>query len=273
MTSNAKVILEVLDSRFQISTNDNEMADLVNELWEPFGTAGSGGLEITLNRRDNEWFIQTDNVRSQSTNPWAVVDHLRHVILDRALADTAPLVVLHAAVVTRNGICLLIAGPSGAGKTTLALALIDKGWSYLSDDAAPWDPRSGSILSFPKPLNIKDATRWERLRTRWSPPSWPAIPKGGLPVPAAALTPTSQDAVRPTHLVFSKFAPRQPSGLENLSLAQALARCGELVRHLDPLTLKQLGDLSRQSERAQLSYESTDQAIHLLSRWLTESRT
>lgn len=268
VTSNDKVILDVLGSRFQISSNDDAMARLVNELWEPFVRADGDGLEITLDRRGDRWFIQTGEVESQSTNPWSVVDHLRHLILDIALAETSPLVVLHAAVVTRDEICLLIAGPSGAGKTTLALALIDRGWNFLSDDAAPWDPRSGTILSFPKPLNIKDAPTWERLRPRWSPPSWPAVPRGGLPVPAAALVPASQEAVRPTHMVFSTFSPQLPAGLENLTVGQALAQCGELVRHLDSLTLKHLGDLSRQSESARLTYEDTDQGIQLLSAWL-----
>lgn len=42
---------------------------------------------------------------------------------------------LHANGLVRDGRGLLIVGDSGAGKTTLTLALMRAGWSYLSDDA------------------------------------------------------------------------------------------------------------------------------------------
>jgi len=42
---------------------------------------------------------------------------------------------LHASAVAREGTGFLIAGGSGCGKTTLSVALVRSGWSYLSDDA------------------------------------------------------------------------------------------------------------------------------------------
>ncbi len=42
---------------------------------------------------------------------------------------------LHAAGVLREGTSILLSGESGAGKTTSALALVEAGWSYLSDDS------------------------------------------------------------------------------------------------------------------------------------------
>ena len=42
---------------------------------------------------------------------------------------------LHANAVVRDGVGVLIVGPSGAGKTTLTLSLMRDGWHYLSDDA------------------------------------------------------------------------------------------------------------------------------------------
>jgi hypothetical protein len=42
---------------------------------------------------------------------------------------------LHAAACVREDSGYLLLGPSGAGKTTALLSLIDSGWSYLSDDA------------------------------------------------------------------------------------------------------------------------------------------
>ena len=44
---------------------------------------------------------------------------------------------LHAAAVERNGKALLVAGPSGQGKSTLSTRLCEKGWNFMSDDIAP----------------------------------------------------------------------------------------------------------------------------------------
>lgn len=41
---------------------------------------------------------------------------------------------LHAAGLAKEGKGLLLVGPSGSGKSSLALSLIRQGWHYLSDD-------------------------------------------------------------------------------------------------------------------------------------------
>jgi hypothetical protein len=43
---------------------------------------------------------------------------------------------IHAACVVRGGRGILLAGPSGAGKTSLSYACALRGWSYLTDDAS-----------------------------------------------------------------------------------------------------------------------------------------
>ncbi len=42
---------------------------------------------------------------------------------------------IHAACVARDGAAIFLAGPPGAGKTTLAYACARAGWTFLSDDA------------------------------------------------------------------------------------------------------------------------------------------
>ena len=248
------------------------MADLIEVLWEPFLCSDGDGIVIDVTYKGGLWALESsDGDKSDSPNPWRVVDHLRHVIIDRALSDTEPLVVLHAAVVTKGDSCVVLAGPSGAGKTTLALALLEEGWSYLSDDAAPFDPASGRVIPFPKPLNLRDAATWEGLRERWSPPSWPAEPIGGLPIPASAFSRREGSGSIPTHLVFSSYLPGSPGRLESLSAGEALARCGEMVRRLDPITLSHLSALCQKADRAELWYEDTEQAVQLLVNWLFKS--
>ncbi len=56
------------------------------------------------------------------------------------------LTLIHAAVLGRGGRAVVAAGRTGNGKTTLALALLARGWTFLSDDCAvlaPDEPGAG----------------------------------------------------------------------------------------------------------------------------------
>ncbi|MGE5645916.1 MAG: HPr kinase/phosphorylase [Acidobacteriota bacterium] len=53
-----------------------------------------------------------------------------------AMLDTLHLVAVHAACVALDGRGVLLAGDSGAGKSSLAYACARKGWTYVSDDAS-----------------------------------------------------------------------------------------------------------------------------------------
>lgn len=65
------------------------------------------------------------------------------------------LLFLHAAAVGKNGRCLLIAGESGIGKSTLCWALCNAGLEYLSDELAPVDVGELSVTAYPHALCIK----------------------------------------------------------------------------------------------------------------------
>lgn len=63
------------------------------------------------------------------------------------------IVPLHAAAVEVDGKAVLLAGPSGVGKSTLAAAFLDRGHRVLSDDVAPLD------WSGPEPLILPSLQR------------------------------------------------------------------------------------------------------------------
>jgi len=63
--------------------------------------------------------------------------------------------VLHAAVVARDGRALILPAPSGSGKSTLCAALALSGWRLLSDELALIDS-NGRIVPLPRPVSVKN---------------------------------------------------------------------------------------------------------------------
>lgn len=82
----------------------------------------------------------------------------------RAIASCPDLCLVHAAVVERDGIGVLLPARMDAGKTTLAAALVLRGHRYLSDEVAVLDPMGGRVYPYPKPLSV-------------DPGSWPLLPE------------------------------------------------------------------------------------------------
>jgi hypothetical protein len=62
---------------------------------------------------------------------------------------------LHAACLARDGRGLLLAGPTGSGKSTLTLALLRAGLEFVADDTVFLTP-AGDVLGFPDAVAIRD---------------------------------------------------------------------------------------------------------------------
>lgn len=62
---------------------------------------------------------------------------------------------VHAAVVERDGKAVVLAAPSGTGKSTLTLALLHAGFRYLSDELAPFDLVTLQVMPYPHALCLK----------------------------------------------------------------------------------------------------------------------
>jgi HprK-related kinase A len=64
--------------------------------------------------------------------------------------------VIHAAVVERDGYALVLAADPGSGKSTLCAALTNAGWRLLSDELALVDLKSGDISPIARPISLKN---------------------------------------------------------------------------------------------------------------------
>jgi HprK-related kinase A len=64
--------------------------------------------------------------------------------------------ILHAAVIERNGYAVILPGDPGSGKSTLCAALIHRGWRLLSDELALIDRHSGQVYGLARPVSLKN---------------------------------------------------------------------------------------------------------------------
>lgn len=87
--------------------------------------------------------------------------YLRYHILEAlaySLLDALHLVAIHAACVALHGHGVLLAGDSGAGKSSLAYACARRGWTYCSDDASSLVVRGTgrSVLGNPRVFRFRE---------------------------------------------------------------------------------------------------------------------
>lgn len=65
---------------------------------------------------------------------------------------------IHAAVVEKNGCAAILPAPPGSGKSTLCAALIHRGWRLLSDELTLVRLADGRIAPLPRPVSLKNAS-------------------------------------------------------------------------------------------------------------------
>jgi HprK-related kinase A len=66
--------------------------------------------------------------------------------------------IIHSAVVEKDGRAAILPAPAGSGKSTLCAALVAKGWRLLSDELALVRLDTGALAPLPRPISLKNAS-------------------------------------------------------------------------------------------------------------------
>ncbi|WPL17728.1 hypothetical protein Thiowin_02767 [Thiorhodovibrio winogradskyi] len=129
------------------------------------------------------------------------------------------LLMLHSAVMERQGLALLLPARPGHGKSTLCVALIHSGWRLFSDEFGLVRPEDGLLLPLPRPMPLKNASI-EVIRA-FAPqadigPKFEGTHKGTV---AHVRPPTESvqrmdEPARPRWLVFPRWVADAPLRLE-----------------------------------------------------------
>jgi HprK-related kinase A len=129
---------------------------------------------------------------------------------------------LHSAVVERNGRALLLIGEPEAGKSTLCSLLAYNGWRFFSDELAIIDPSDRQLRAHPKPIILKNESISVVRHLITDAPLGP-ICKNTAKGTVAHLKPTvdavrrMNETARPTWIAFVKYQNNSRSCVEPMN--------------------------------------------------------
>ena len=113
-------------------------------------------VEIVIERKGDLYRIAENGLTTgEAADARGVVEHLHLHLFQRALEEFPERALLHAACLRHGVRRLLIAGTKGAGKTTLALRLIEAGFSIEGDEQVFIDKEG--VIARARACRVKEA--------------------------------------------------------------------------------------------------------------------
>lgn len=182
--------------------------------------------------------------------------------------------ILHAAVVEKNGVALVMPAPPGSGKSTLCAGLVCRGWRLLSDEMAMITASVGgrvSVKPFVRPISLKNQSI-DVIRA-FSPeavigPSFSETQKGTVAhvkPPSASVTMAEVEA-DPRWVVFPKYVPGSSTSLTKREKALSYMELAQQAFNLNVLGdegVERLNLLVSQVQCYDFYYSDLDDAVLL----------
>ncbi|PPD50925.1 MAG: HprK-related kinase A [Methylobacter sp.] len=181
--------------------------------------------------------------------------------------------IMHAAVVERNGLAFIFPGTPGSGKSTLCAALVCSGWRLLSDEMTLLSMADGKIYPVPRPVSLKNQSI--DVIQRFSPGAEfgqvvTGTAKGSIShmcAPEQSIQLSNQPAV-PSKLIFPKYIPDSETELTPLSKGRAMLSAAENAFNYSVLGVhgfEKLAEMIEQCDCFEFKYSKLEEAIALFS--------
>lgn len=185
---------------------------------------------------------------------------------------------LHAAVLERDGCAAILPAPPGSGKSTLCAALMHRGWRLLSDELALIALDGGAITPFGRPVSLKNQSIG--LIQDFAPDAVLSqvthdTTKGSVAhmmVPADQVARLKEEA-RPRWVVFPKYTAGAAPLLSRRSRANSMLELGRNSFNYMVLGLEGFTALSRvidSSDCYDFSYSQLDDAVAVFDKLAQE---
>ncbi len=239
--------LRLLDFDVAIHSPDPTLVDLVDELYAPLRIAGDARHALFLGpaptRGRAGYFTALDGSVLVRTPARSVAfAHLLFEANQQAVEQTVGMARLHASAAALDDAAVVMPGAMGAGKSTLVAGLMTRGFGYLTDEVVAFDPNTGTVVPYPKPLSLGTppeslgALRWEQ-----QPDAQAYLGASGVVPPGAVGSRLAHPGVSPGLIVLPNYEPSAPTEVVRLTGADALAAVAGHTFHLEePGTLARL---------------------------------
>jgi HprK-related kinase A len=146
--------------------------------------------------------------------------------------------IIHSAVIEKNGICIIMPGSPGSGKSTLCSALILNGWRLLSDEMTLYSLEEQVVYPVPRPVSLKNQSI-DIIKGHSDVPVYgdiiPNTLKGNLThmKPPADAVKLQDQTVPPKFVIFPHYQKDSDKMLEPLSPGNGFHAVINLVESVD----------------------------------------
>jgi HprK-related kinase A len=178
---------------------------------------------------------------------------------------------IHAAVVEKDGFAAILPAPPGSGKSTLCAGLVNRGWRLLSDELTLIRISDGKVVPVPRPVSLKNESinviRRFVTNAVLSREVTDTI-KGTI----AHLKPSSDSVARasevaqPAWIIFPQYQRDAAVRLEAVPRSRAFMRVADNAFNYSELGLKGFETMSRLIDATQsfdFTYSVLDEAIQI----------
>ena len=206
---------------------------------------------------------------------------LAYPLLESALnwciaTDISRYLLMHSAVMARDGKAVIFPAPSGSGKSTLCAYLFLAGWRLLSDEFAILRTDDGKILGNPRPVSLKNESI-ERIGEACEAGQLSRRFEGTIKGTVAFLRPSGptiaelKEPCTPTLIVFPSFQRGAALSLKPVENAEGFMRL--IDNAVNYLTLGEasftcLSEMVQRCPIYQLEYGKIEDAIAALEEQL-----
>jgi HprK-related kinase A len=176
---------------------------------------------------------------------------------------------IHAAVVEKDGHAAILPAPPGSGKSTLCAALVHRGWRLLSDELTLVRISDGKIVPVPRPVSLKNGSI--EVMKKYVPGAVFSrevfdTTKGTVAhmrAPSSSVT-RAAEVAEPAWVVFPRYEPGSAAQLEALPRAHGFMQVADNAFNYSELGVKGFETLARLIDASQcyrFTYSVLDEAI------------